>query len=329
MIKQILSHEKALVKDTIFKLSTANNVSVDIPVTLISGSKPGPTFTIIAGIHGMEYPTIMSLIEFKKEIDPKKLSGNLVIIPVVNVESFYKRTPFINPLDGLNLNRVFPGNAKGTITEVMADFFTTQVFPVTDVLLDMHGGDVSEDLIPFICYYNNKEFKKQTELSARLSQISGFDTIVSYPYILPADKPAQYAFKQAVRQGITALSIEIGKLGNWKQAEVVATKQAIYRMMAELKMYENKKVKPATPPRIMYNKQVYVAVPDQGIFYSSLKAGDTVIKDTEIGFITDIFGNRIKTIMAPESGVILYKIGTPPVNVGETLFCIAINSEAK
>ncbi|MBP6575991.1 MAG: succinylglutamate desuccinylase/aspartoacylase family protein [Chryseobacterium sp.] len=320
-LKKILS-EKGTVKDTVFTLQTRDKTaSVDIPITFIKGEKKGPTFTIIAGIHGMEYPTIMSLLELRKEIDPKKLRGNLIIIPIVNVTSFYKRTPFVNPIDQLNLNRVFPGNPNGTITEVMADFMTKEIFGVTDVLLDMHGGDVGEDLIPFICYYDNKEFTKQTQLAAKLSEVSGFDTVVSYPYILPADKPAMYAFKQAVRQGIPALSIEIGKLGNWEKSELSFTKNAIFRMMSELKMYD-KNVTKADPVKIRYNQQAYISVPVQGIFYSHLKAGDSVRKGELIGFINDIFGNKIKEITAPESGVILYKIGTPPVNVGETLLCI-------
>ena len=321
-LENILEKEKSVIKDTVFSVATTDNVYVDIPITLISGAKKGPTFTIIAGIHGMEYPTIMSLLELRKEIDPKKLKGNLIIIPIVNVQSFYKRTPFVNPLDNLNLNRVFPGNANGTITEVMANFLTKEVFLATDILLDMHGGDVSEDLIPFICYYDNKEFKQQTQLASHLSEISGYDTVVSYPYILPEDKPAMYAFKEAVRQGIPSLSIEIGKLGNWNESEISLTKHAIYRIMAELKMYENKKVKPVASAKIRYNRQSYISVPTQGIFHSKIKAGDYVKKDTEIGFITDIFGNKIATITALETGVVLYKIGTPPVNKGETLFCI-------
>ncbi len=181
---------------------------------------------------------------------------------------------------------------------------------------------MSEDLIPFICYYDNQEFKKQTALAARLSEISGFETIVSYPYVLPGDQPAMYAFKQAVRQGITALSIEIGRLGNWKKEEVSFAKKSIFSMMAGLKMYGSKSVENASAVKVRYHKQAYVSVPVQGIFISELTAGDHITKGTEVGYITDIFGKKLKTIYAPESGVILYKIGTPPVNEGETLLCI-------
>lgn len=313
---------KATFKDTTVRLTSRNNHAVDIPITYIRGVEQGPTFTIIAGIHGMEYPTILSLLELRREIDPQKLKGNLIIIPIVNMPSFFQRRAFVNPIDSLNLNRVFPGNSKGTITEVMADFFTHEIFPATDILLDMHGGDVGEDLIPFMCYYDNKELETQTQLALRLCEVSGINSIVSYPYILPDDKPALYAFKQATRQGIVALSMEIGRLGSWKKAEIIIAKEAIYRMIEELGMYEGKQIEHPNLPNRYYDGQAYVAVPVQGILHSDFIAGDQVEKGSEVGYITDPFGKILHSIHAPETGVILYKVGTPPVNKDETLLCI-------
>jgi len=207
----------------------------------------------------------------------------------------------------------------------MAAFITKEIFSLTDILLDMHGGDVGEDLIPFICYYDNKEFDKQTKQVSKLSEISGFETIVCYPYTLADDQPAMYAFKQAVRQGIPSFSIELGKLGNSDKVEISFINEAIYRILKELKMYDNIGIKPTYGVKSKFSKQAYISVPVQGIFYSDLKAGDLVQKNQIIGYITDVFGNKISQILAPETGKILYKVGTPPVNVGETLLCIGFN----
>lgn len=320
--RSLISRSKPGITDTIFTIRAKNNTAVQIPMTIVKGREKGPTFTVMAGIHGMEYPPILSLLEFRKEIDPALLKGQVIIIPIVNQTSFYTRTPFVNPLDGVNLNRAFPGDPDGTITEVMADFLTKEVFASTDVLLDMHGGDVGEDLIPFICYYDNKQFRNQTALASRLSEISGFETIVAYPYILSPDQPAMYAFKQAVRQGVTALSIEIGRLGNWRKEEVSLAKKSLFRLMAELNMYGTKSANNVSQVRARYNKQAYVSVPVQGIFVSEMAAGDRIVKGAEVGYITDVFGRKKLPVYAPESGIILYKIGTPPVNKGETLLCI-------
>jgi predicted deacylase len=77
------------------------------------------------------------------------LKGTLIVVPIANVGSFYKRTPFVNPSDHKNLNNAFPGSETGTITEQIANYITKQIIPQSDVFLDIHGGDANEDLLPF------------------------------------------------------------------------------------------------------------------------------------------------------------------------------------
>lgn len=98
-------------------------------------------------------------------------------------------------------------------------------------------------------------------------------------------------------------------------------------MLSELNMH-SKKVTDAKVIHKYYNEQFYIPVPETGIFYSAVKAGDNVVKDTVLGYVKDVFGNELATIKAPESGIVLYKIGTPPVNKGETMFCIAKEQSA-
>ena len=162
-------------------LDNHNNHS-KLPISIIKGTEPGPTLTIVAGVHGYEYPPIIAAQELIKEIQPEQVSGTLIIIPLANPNAFYNRTPFLNPQDNLNLNRVFPGNSSGTITERIANFVTNKVIAKTDVFIDVHGGDANEDLLPFVCYYRNKSNPIQTNKAKLLSESSDFEYIVSYPY---------------------------------------------------------------------------------------------------------------------------------------------------
>lgn len=295
------------------------NQSENLPISIIKGIKDDPVFTIIAGIHGYEYPPIIAVQELLKEIDPTKINGTVIILPMANKASFYGRTPFVNPLDGKNLNNAFPGSAKGTITDRIADGITREIIPYSDIFLDIHGGDAGEDLIPFVCYYDNKDEK--TENARLLSEASGMTNIVSYPYNITKTEPAKYAFKQAVQNGKTALSIEAGKLGTVQHENVKLIKDAVYNMLAYKKIYPSIIQKVIKDKKYFLN-QTYVKVPVKGIFYSSIKSGEEVKADQNIGNITDEFGKILSEIKAPVSGTILYKIGTPPVNKGETLFCI-------
>jgi len=291
-----------------------------MPIAVIKGVEDGPVITLIAGIHGYEYPPIIAAQELIQEIKSKTIRGTIIIIPMANPNAFYKRTPFLNPQDELNLNRVFPGDASGSITEKLAAFMTNEVIENSDIFIDIHGGDANEDLLPFVCYYNNPSKLDQTKQAQELSEHSGFDYVVAYNYNISDNEPAKYAFKQAVQDGKVALSIECGKLGNLQQEAVDLIKAGAYNVLQTANALSGEKPKAGDFTTI--ENQVYIKSEYQGIFESDLKSGDAVEEGQVIGLIRNEFGDLITEIKATKSGIILYKIGTPPVNIGETIVCI-------
>ena len=90
--------------------------STAIPISVFNGIKDGPILGITAGVHGYEYPPIMAAQKLIGRIDPGELSGVIILVQIANLEGFRKRSPYLNPLDGKNLNRVFPGKKEGSIT---------------------------------------------------------------------------------------------------------------------------------------------------------------------------------------------------------------------
>ncbi len=300
---------------------TAGNAT-HLPISIVKGKNEGPTFTIVAGVHGFEYPPIVATQALMKEINPEQLKGTLIIIPIASMGAFFARTPFISPEDQKNLNNAFPGKADGSVTYQKAHFITKNIIPVSDVFLDIHGGDAPEDLIPFVCYYNNTKKPKQTALAKKLSIDSGFEYVVSYPYTISDTEPAKYTFKQAVQDGKTALSIECGKLGNVQEDNVNLIKKGVYNMLATMNMYTSNAT--GAHPDIVYcNSQSYIKSNVQGIFYSQHKAGDMVKKGDIVGHATDEFGTVLEEYKSPKDGVILYNLATPPININDTVMCIS------
>ncbi|WPR77183.1 M14 family metallopeptidase [Algoriphagus sp. NG3] len=291
-----------------------------IAVSIIKGMEQGPTFTVLAGIHGFEYPPILAVQRILKTIDPWQLKGSLIIVPVASEASFYGRSVFIHPKDGKNLNRVFPGKAQGSATEKIAAFISREIIPISDVFLDIHGGDAGEDLLPFVCYYERKDAPAQVELAKRLTIAAGFEYNVIYPYALKAGQPSEYAFKEAVQQGKTALSIEAGKLGSTDSEDIEIIEKGIWNMLREMKMISGT-VQKDVDQKWIYSPN-YMKASNSGIFYSTIKAGDQVSKGEYLGSITTVFGEVIQEIHSEYEGIVLYKIGSPPVNRGETMFCI-------
>ena len=295
-----------------------------LPLTVIKGKDKGIVFTILAGVHGAEYAPIIATQKLIKKFEVKRLSGTIIILPITNIGAFYSSTPYVNPIDNLNINRIFPGNKNGSVSEKIAHFIATKIIPVSDFFLDAHSGDANEDLLPFVCYYDNQNYPFQTKMAKELSEYSGFENVISYPYTIKNSEPALYAFKQATQVGKIALSFESGKLGYLQPKAVDRILRGYYRIFDKLEMYEYNDFEDKTKFKRL-NSPYYIKSKFQGILYSGYKAGEKVLKNNELGFITDEFGKIIERYFASKSGTILYMKGTPPVNIGDTVFSISPN----
>ena len=117
-----------------------------IPLIIVNGSLPWPVLCLNTGTHGDEPEGTIAILEILDEIDPEKLTGVLVGIPALNIPAFTAKVSVNvsgireNPLDWKNLARIFPGNAKGTVTERLADTVINEIFPRVDYVLDFHSG---------------------------------------------------------------------------------------------------------------------------------------------------------------------------------------------
>src|SRR5581483_11171112 len=101
----------------VIKVPAGSDAGYDIPVAVVNGAKPGPVLAVVAGAHGSEYASIIAVEDLIGAVDPATLSGTLVLVPIVNVPSFEKITPHVNPTDNKSMNRYYPGDPKGTQTD--------------------------------------------------------------------------------------------------------------------------------------------------------------------------------------------------------------------
>jgi N-alpha-acetyl-L-2,4-diaminobutyrate deacetylase len=121
--------------------------SVMIPITVIRNGE-GPTALLTGANHGDEYEGPIALQALARDLAPGEIRGRVILVPFMNQPAFAaaRRT---SPLDGLNLNRIFPGAPDGSPTEKIADYFLQELVPRADVVLDYHSGGKSLDFIPF------------------------------------------------------------------------------------------------------------------------------------------------------------------------------------
>src|SRR6185503_17038060 len=159
------------------EVPAGSDAALAIPVAVAHGRNPGPVLALVAGAHGTEYAAVLALEELIDRIDPKALSGTVVVIPLVNVPSFEQKVPHLNPVDGKNMNRFYPGKADGTQTERALFLITRQIVERCDSLIDFHGGDLDEDLRPY-SYWLKTGNEKQDAASRQMVLAFGLRTII-------------------------------------------------------------------------------------------------------------------------------------------------------
>lgn len=294
--------------------------STVIPVTIFHGARPGPVLGITAGVHGLEYAPILAAQKVSKQLDPAKMKGTLILVHLANVPAFLQRSLGVNPLDGKNLNRVFPGKHDGSITEVMAWTISNEIIAKCDYFMDMHAGDANNDLRPYSGYYNYFDIP---EVSARAKQMAlslGFDFIVQFGNEPEINEASVYCSREATKRNIPAVDIECGRMGIVEEKFVRQIESAIWRLMRHLKILDGKEEMVENP--VIIGQRTSVKSEHTGFFFSDLSSGDYVKKGMKLGQITDLFGNQLSDVFCPTDGVILYKTFNPPVVKGGGLFSI-------
>jgi len=143
----------------------------------IRGAGPGQTLALIAAIMATSIRPFLALQRLRTLIDPHKLKGSSSWRHVANMPSFLGRTVYFSPIDGKNLNRVYPGRKDGTVSERIAYAITTEVIEQADYVLDLHCGDGNESLRPYV-YQTVTGNQKMDDDMARMALAFGIDHIV-------------------------------------------------------------------------------------------------------------------------------------------------------
>jgi hypothetical protein len=309
------------------QVPAAKDEATTIPVSVIHGSQPGPVLALVAGNHGYEYTPILALQRLLPGLDPARISGTVILVHVANMPSFLKRTIYYSPVDGKNLNRVYPGKADGTVSERVAYQITREVIERADYLLDIHCGDGNESLRPYSYWDVKAGGAGVVEGSKQLALAFGLDHIV-----LDSERPTDpansvYCSTTATTRGKPAITVESGGLGATDNESIARIERGVMNVMRHLKMIEGRPQMVEHP--IFIDRSEVLRSAETGIFYPLVEKGHTVAKGTLMGYVTDFFGKRIYELRAPFAGEVLYILGTPPVSKGEPLAMIGHMTETQ
>ena len=195
------------------------DAAASIPVAVFQGARPGPVLALVSGAHGTEYASIIALEELIQSLDPARLSGTVIVLPLVNLASFEQKVPHVNPVDGKSMNRFYPGKPDGTQTERVSYAITKQVVERCDYLVDYHGGDLDENLRPY-AYWPKSGNAKQDATTRDMVLAFGLDHIIVWNDRPKDPNASRYLDNTANTRGKPAIAVEAGYSGTVQPGDV-------------------------------------------------------------------------------------------------------------
>jgi predicted deacylase len=291
-----------------------------LPVTVVNGSSDGPVLALVAGVHGYEYAAIIALQRLAPRLDARTLSGAVIIVHMANPPAFYGRRVYYGP-DQKNLNRMYPGNAQGTISERIADVITREVIDHCTHLIDMHGGDGNESLRPYT-YWMRGGDAKIDQASKELALAYGFDRIVIDDERPESPQKTLYTQNTAIARGKPAITSEAGGMGLTDEASVDAHVDGVFSVLHHLHMLPAAADRRVEHPLWIDNMSVLRST-KSGVWQPLVETQQQVAKGSLIGRVLDPFNNVLEEIRAPFGGQMLYVVATPPTSAGEPLGAVA------
>jgi uncharacterized protein len=303
------------------EVPAGSDAALTIPVFVANGAKPGPVLALVSGLHGTEYASIIALERVISRIDPAQLSGTVIVVPLVNVNSFEQKVPHVNPVDRKSMNRFYPGKIDGTQTERASFLITKEIVDRCDHLIDLHGGDLDENLRPY-SYWPLTRNAEQDKVSREMALAFGIDHI-----IISADRPkdpaaSRYLDNTANTRGKPSIAVEAGYAGTTDTDDVELLANGCFNVMRYFHMLPGTAA-PVQNPVWLENVQS-VTSDANGIFYPLVKRGTYVAKGTKIGYLTDYLGRNTAEFTAPVAGVVTFIRAVPSMTKGETVASIGI-----
>ena len=296
-----------------------------IPVVVVNGARPGPVLALVSGAHGTEYSSILALERVIVELEPSQLTGTVIIVPLVNLASFEKKVPHLNPVDGKSMNRFYPGKADGTQTERASYLITKEVVDRASFLIDYHGGDLDESLRPY-AYWGPTGRAEQDRISKEMVLAFGLNHIIIWRE-RPTDPAAtRYLDNTASVRGKPSIVVEAGHAGTTETDDIALLVTGTWSTMRALKMLAGEPLVIENP--VWLEKTVEVTSEQAGIFYPMVKRSGYVEPGMKLGYVTDAFGKTLYVARSPVAGIVLHICSVPSMNKGDNIASIGVVAAA-
>ncbi len=289
----------------ITRLVTGSDVS--LPVRVVHGKEDGPTVWVDAAIHGDEVVGVEVIRQVLAGLDPKSFRGTLIAVPIVNVLGFVTGDRYLP--DRRDLNRSFPGSARGSLASRIAHLFMEEVVAKSEVGIDLHTGSDRRSNLP------------QIRADLDDPHTRGLAAAFAAPVMLHA-KIRDGSLRHAARErGATVLLYEAGENLRFDDYAINPGVEGVRRVLAELGMTDHP-LDPDHPASVECRSSGWVRARRTGILDLDARLGQEVTDGERLGALVDSFGRTLRLVRANRDGIVIGRTEAPLVNSGDAILHI-------
>ncbi|PSJ36790.1 deacylase [Zobellella taiwanensis] len=285
-----------------------------VPLEVVHGRQPGPVLLICAAIHGDELNGIEIVNQVLARINPVRLRGTLVAVPVVNVFGFIHKSRYLP--DRRDLNRCFPGSEKGSLGSRVAHFFVDEIVSKCSHIIDLHTGAIHRSNLP--------QIRAKLDCPVTRQMAESFAT----PIILDASIRDGSLRAVAEAAGVPVILYEAGEALRFDPLPIKAGVRGVINVMRSLGMLKAAAGKPRVTPMIA-RSSTWIRAEQDGLLHLKARLGDRVRKGECLGTINAPLGSAAFDITAPRSGIVIGCLTMPLVNEGDAVCHLALFDEIK
>ena len=283
--------------------------AIHLPIVSIRNGD-GPTVVLTGGNHGDEYEGPIALLKLVRALEPSEISGRVIVIPALNYPAVMGGTR-VSPIDGVNMNRAFPGKRDGSVSQMIAHFVQHKILAVCDVLFDIHSGGKTMFFSPFACYHRLPD-------EALMQQAREAVLAMAAPISLElVELDAEGMIDTAVEDmGKLFVGSELGGGGTTTTETVAIAETALRNLLAHLGVIDEAPVSRAQrglpPSREMHmpDPGCYLISDDTGLYEALVDLDTEVSEGDPVGQVH--FPER------PERAPVVYRAGTSGTVIGRT-----------
>jgi predicted deacylase len=284
------------------------HMMLHLPVTVIHGHESGARLWVSATLHGDEINGMEIVRRVIEGIDPERMHGTLLAVPIVNVFGFIHRSRYLP--DRRDLNRSFPGSRRGSLASRLAHLFMKEIVSRCTHGIDLHSASPPRINLPQVRgNLEDPETRRCAEAFAA-------------PVTVHSRAPRGALRSAASHAGVPTLLYEAGEPYRFNADAIETGVRGVVRVMSALGMIDHT-ANAELAPSLVVQRTSWVRARQSGVFYLDIELGQTVRRRESLGTITDPFGDMVRAVRSPIDGMVISHTNEPLVHRGDAIVHLA------